>query len=240
MITDLQMHRRSTLLHSVDFSILVFQKFYLAATEMRFRFWMCQSNLLLRHKKSHYPGITIKYEWITDTYGNRTFPTQNASTVGQMHTICLWLRPLSFPHELFYVSTWFETWRTRGDIWRRHEIWNGSRWLAATSQNLICQRFIISTFAQLSQHSFWYFIFYSDPWTPKIQWYDSLVKFWDSIGYKFCTTKQLFATKSFFDAVILFFWSFFTMTIAKSSSPKSYPWKNMTPQRTILIIIFGL
>ena len=197
MITDLQMHRRSTLLHSVDFSILVFQKFYLAATEMRFRFWMCQSNLLLRHKKSHYPGITIKYEWITDTYGNRTFPMYqrsiwlihlreiaSSSAVGQMHTICLWLSPLSFPHELFYVSTWFETWRTRGDIWRRHEIWNGSRWLAATSQNLICQRFIISTFAQLSQHSLWYFIFYSDPWTPKIQWYDSPVKFWDSIGYK--------------------------------------------------------
>ena len=72
MITDLQMHRRSTLLHSVDFSILVFQKFYLAVNEMRFRFSMCQSNLLLRPKKSRHPGITLKYEWITDTYGNRT------------------------------------------------------------------------------------------------------------------------------------------------------------------------
>ena len=54
------------------FSILVIQKFYLAVNEMRFRFSMCQSNLLLRPKKSRHPGITLKYEWITDTYGNRT------------------------------------------------------------------------------------------------------------------------------------------------------------------------
>ena len=140
---------------------------------------------------SQLPQPTCSWKWHPDTcqLGNPT----TSSALRQMHTICLWLSPLSFPHELFYfgievspiyVSTWFGTWRTRGDIWRRHEIWNGSRWLAATSQNLICQRFIISTFAQLSQHSFLYFIFNSDPWTPKIQWYDSSVKFWDSIGYK--------------------------------------------------------
>ena len=33
------------------------------------------------------------------------------------------------------------------------------------------------------------------------------------------------------------FWSVFTKTIAKSSSPKSYLWENMAPQHTILVNI---